>query len=134
MPKARRSGREGQRPESRRNGPLRFPNTYTRAHTHTHTNAVSLILARLWNAIRNAIRGLARERGQRKDIVHTRSEVQTCRVFPLVAGHRPTQPDTASPAVYVPDYITDVPLPLFDKRETDRDALRFVNANRSIVV
>lgn len=37
MPKARRSGREGQRPESRRNGPLRFPNTYTRAHTHTHT-------------------------------------------------------------------------------------------------
>lgn len=38
MPKARRSGREGQRPESRRNGPLRFPNTYTRAHTHTHTH------------------------------------------------------------------------------------------------
>lgn len=85
-----------------------------RTRTSTHTHTVSLILARVWNAIRNAIRGLARERGQRKDMIRTRAEVQTCRVFPLVAGHRPTPPDTASPAVYVPDYIT-IPLLLFDK-------------------
>lgn len=117
-------GHEGQRPESRRNG-LQFE------HARTHTHAVSLILARVWNAIRNAIRGLTRERGQRKDMIRTRAEVQTCRVFPLVAGHRPTPPDTASPAVYVPDYITvTIPLPLFDKPIVMLSYLR-VNTIRS---
>lgn len=78
-------------------------------HTHVHTYTRDIldpgsVVERDQKRDQRFGKGTRPAKGYRAHAV--RDTNTRCRVFPLVVGHRPTQPDTASPAVYVPDYIT----------------------------
>lgn len=134
MPKARRSGHEGQRPESGRNG-LRFPNIRTYTHTRDILDPGSVV-ERDQKRDQRFGKGTRPAKGYRAHAVRDTNVPR----FPI--GRWPSA-DSARHGVARGlrprlHHRHDAPLPLFDKRETDRDALRYVslrvNTIRSIVV